>query len=440
MQPYYDLIVVGGGPAGIGAAFSASKLGLKTALIERHNMLGGNWTNSYVLSILGIYTYSGKTKIVGGIADEIVENLKKNKGTNGKIGNFIPFRPEEMKLTLNDMAMKLNIDVYYSALVTGASVEDKTINKIEFTGKNGKNILKGKVFIDASGDADLVYLIKNGVMSGNGKSGVHQEATLPFIIGNINEDKIIKYALEHPDEISVVLDENKNLSRIRIQPKLVVKAEKEKKLYLPHSNNEFLFNTGRRGEFVCNATHVAVTNFSSSKIIAEEIENARIQVLSSFEFLKENIVGFEDAFLIGSAPYIGLRETRRAIGEYVLKKEDVLNNKKFNDVIARCGHPVEVHDLKKGVYYIHLNGGDDSWYEIPYKAIVVKGIKNLFAVGRCLSADFIAQASARVSGTSLAMGQAAATAAYLIIKYDESAIDININELQELLKKNGALI
>jgi hypothetical protein len=440
MQSSYDIIVVGGGPAGIGAAFSAAKLGLKTALIERHNMLGGNWTNSYVLSILGIYTYSGKTKIVGGIADEIIENLKKNGGTNGKVGNFIPFRPEEMKLILNDMAMKLNIDVYYSALVTGVFIEDKTISKIEFTGKNGKNILKGKVFIDASGDADLVYLIRNGIMSGNGKSRIHQEATLPFIIENINEEEVIKYAEEHPDEISVVIDENKNLSRIRIQPKLVVKAEKEKKLYLPHSNNEFLFNTSRNGEFVCNAVHVAVTDFSNSKIIAEEMENARMQIVSSFEFLKKNIIGFEDSFLIASASYLGLRETRRAIGEYILKKEDVLNNKRFDDVIARCGHPVEVHDTKKGVYYIHLNGGDDSWYEIPYRAIVVKNIKNLFAVGRCLSAEFIAQASARVSGTSLAMGQAAATASYLMIKYNKGARDIDIKELQELLKKNGALI
>jgi len=436
----YDVVVIGGGPAGIGAAFSAAKMGLKTALIERHTSLGGNWTNGYVLSILGIYTYSGNTKIVGGIVDEIVENLKKNGGTKGKVGNFVPFRPEEMKLTLNDMSMKLNIDVYYSALVTGAIVEDDTVKEIEFTGKNGKNKLNGKIFVDASGDADVVHLIKNGVKIGNEKEGIHQEATLPFRIGNVNEEEIIQQAKEHPDEISVVLDKDNNLSRIRIQPKLVVKAEKEEKLYLPHSNNEFLFNVSIKGEFVCNATHVNVTDFSSSKIIAEEIENARKQVFSSFKFLKENIKGFEKSILIDSAPYIGLRETRRAIGEYILKEDDVLNNRKFDDVIARCGHPAEVHDPKKGVYYIHLNEGDDSWYEIPYRAIVVKNIKNLFAVGRCLSAEFIAQASARVSGTALAMGQAAASAAYLMLKYNKNALEIDIKELQTLLRKNGAII
>ncbi|MGC8572173.1 MAG: FAD-dependent oxidoreductase [Candidatus Micrarchaeia archaeon] len=436
----YDVVVIGGGPAGIGAAFSAAELGLSTALIERHNMLGGNWTNGYVLSILGIYTYSGNTKIVGGIADKVVEQLKNHKGTNGKVGNFIPFRPDEMKLTLNEMAEKLNIKIYYSALVNNVYMKDNIIESVEFIGKNGVNKIKGKVFIDASGDADLAHILHNGVMVGNGKEEIHQEATLPFRISNIDESKVIKHAKEHPDEISVTLDDQGKLSRIRILQKLVVKAIKEKKLYLPHTNNEFLFNTCKQGEFVCNATHVNVTNFADSRIIAEEIENARKQVISSLNFLIENIEGFENAYLIDSAPYIGLRETRRAIGEYILKKDEVVGNARFEDKIARCGHPIEIHDLKKGVYYIHLNNGDDSYYEIPYRSIVIKNIKNAFVVGRCLSAEFEAQASARVSGTSMAMGQAAATAAYLMIKQNKYSLEINIKELQELLKKNGAIL
>ncbi len=440
MNSNYNVVVVGGGPAGIGAAFSAAKLGLSTAIIERHNMLGGNWTAGYVLSILGIYTYSGKTKIVGGIADDVIEQLKKNKGTNGRVGNFIPFRPDEMKLTLNEITEKLNIKSYYSALVNSVDIEDNVIKSIEFIGKNGANKINGDVFIDASGDADLAYISHTGVMIGNGREKIHQEATLPFRIANIDESKVRKHANEYPDEITITFDDQGKLSRIRILQKLAVKAIKEKNLYLPHSNNEFLFNTCKQGEFVCNATHVNVTNFADSKIIAEEIENARKQVLSSLNFLIKNIEGFENAYLIDSAPYIGLRETRRAIGEYILKKEEVLNNARFDDKIARCGHPIEIHDSKKGVYYIHSNKGDDSYYEIPYRAIVIKDIKNAFVIGRCLSAEFEAQASARVSGTAMAMGQAAATAAYLMIKQNKSALEININELQKLLKKNGAIL
>ena len=141
----YDVVVCGGGPAGIGAAFSAANLGLRTAIIERHFMLGGNWTNGYVLSVLGMYTYDGKSKIVGGIADEVVEELKKNGGTAGQAGNFVPFRPDEMKLTLDMLAEKKGITVYYGSLVKGAKKEGNRISSVYVSGKSNIEV-KGKFF------------------------------------------------------------------------------------------------------------------------------------------------------------------------------------------------------------------------------------------------------------------------------------------------------
>ncbi len=436
----YDLVVVGGGPAGIGTAFTGAKLGLKVAIIERFNMLGGNWTNGYVLSILGVYTYSGNTKIVGGIVDEIIERLKEINGTKGKIGNFVPFRPDEMKLILDTMAKELNIDVYFSSLVKNVVVKNNRIEKIIISKKGRTKSIKAKVFVDSSGDADLAYISTKQAMIGKEDTHEHQEATLPFRIGGINEKEVIDFAKKNNDLVNVVLDDNGNLSRIKILPKLVEKYKEEQILYLPLANQEFLFNTGREGEFVCNATHVIINDFTDGKEIANAIIDARKQIISSLNFLKKEVPGFENSYLIDSAPFIGIRETRRAIGEYVLTKDDVLNNRRFDDVIARCGHPIEVHDKKKGVYYIYLNGGNDSWYEIPYRAIVVKGIDNLFAVGRCISAEFEAQASARVSGTAIAMGEAAATAAYLMIKKNVKAKEVDIKELQEMLKNQGAII
>jgi len=436
----YDVVVIGGGPAGIGAAFTAAKLGLKVAIVERHNMLGGNWTNGYVLSILGVYTYSGNTKIVGGIVDYIVDQLGKISGTKGRIGNFIPFRPDEMKIVLDILSEELKIDKYYSSIVTGVSIDGNKITSIEITGKNGITRINGSVLIDSSGDSDVVYLAHLGFMSGKIENGVHQDATLPFRIGGVDEKKVIMYSKEHPDEVAVVLDPDGNVSRIRVMAKLVETAKNERALYLPFANSEFLFNTSKRGEFVCNATHVHVNDFTNGNEIAKMISDAREQVLSSFNFLVKYVGGFENAYLIDSAPYIGLRETRRAVGEYVLTKQDVLNNARFEDAIVRCGHPIEIHDPQKGVYYIHLNGGDDSWYEIPYRAIVVKGVKNLFAIGRCISADFEAHASARVTGTALGMGQAAATAALLMIKNGISAQEVDVKELQQLLRSYGAIL
>ncbi|MGC8496039.1 MAG: FAD-dependent oxidoreductase [Candidatus Micrarchaeia archaeon] len=436
----YDLVIIGGGPAGLGAAFTAAKLGLKVAIVERHNMLGGNWTNGYVLSILGVYTYSGNTKIVGGIVDYIVDQLEKTSGTKGKIGNFIPFRPDEMKIVLETLSEELGIDKYYSSMVTGVGAADGWITDLEVTGKNGVTHIKGSVFIDSSGDSDVVYLARLGFMSGNDGNGEHQDATLPFRIGGVEEKRVIMHSKEHPDEIGVVLDQDGNVSRIRVLPKLVETAKKEKELYLPFANSEFLFNTSKRGEFVCNATHVHVGDFTSGAEIAKMIEDARKQILSSLNFLIRHVNGFENAYLVDSAPYIGLRETRRAIGEYILTKADVIGNARFDDAIVRCGHPIEIHDPTKGVYYIHLNGGDDSWYEIPYRAIVVKGAKNLFAIGRCISSEFEAHASARVTGTALGMGQAAATAAMIMVEKGISAQEVDVKELQDRLRSAGAIL
>ena len=438
MENVYDLIVIGGGPAGIGAAFTAAEQKMRVAIIERHSILGGNWTNGYVLSILGVYTYSGKTKIVGGIADKVIERLKHANGTNGKVGNFIPFRPDEMKIALEQMALDLNIDLFYNSLVTGVETVGTAIKGLKITGKNRTKLIYGKAFIDSSGDADIAYLLSLNTFMGNDK-GVHQEATIPFRIGNVNEDKVIEFSKTNPTKIATVISDGR-LSRIRILPELVEKAKNEHMLYLPHANAEFLFNTSRAGEFVCNATHVNVADFSNGNEIAKISSDARMQILSSLNFLVKEIPGFENSYLIDSGSFIGLRETRRATGEYVLTKNDVLNNARFDDVIARCGHPIEVHDPDKGVYYIHLNGGDDSWYEIPYRAIVVKGITNLFAIGRCISSEFEAQASVRVTGTAMSMGQAAAFASMLMIKNNIQAKEVSIKELQALLKAYGAII
>ncbi len=435
----YDIVIVGGGPAGVGAALAAAKNGLRTAIVERHSMLGGNWTSGYVLSILGVYTYDGTTKIVGGIADEVIENLKAYKGTNGQSHNFVPFRPDEMKLSLDSIVKKYGIDVYINSLVTGASVESGMIMGVDVDGKDGLKRIGSKMFVDSSGDADLAYLSTGQVMEGKEGEGWHQEATLPFRLEGVDEKKVIDFANEHKDLVGVVMNGGR-IERLRILPPLVKKAKSERKLYLPDANSEFLFNTMRPGEFVCNATHAKISDFKDALGVSAAMHDLRHQVVSSLNFLIEEVGGFEKAYLMDSAPSIGMRETRRAIGEYVLRREDVLGNKRFDDAIARCGHPLEIHDPVKGVVYEHLRGGDGSWYHIPYGSIVVKGVGNLFAIGRCLSAEFDAQASARVTGTAMAMGHAAAVAASIAIAKSASAKDVPVHELQDKLKAQGAII
>ncbi len=269
----YDLVAVGGGPAGIGATFSAARLGMRAAIVERHGMLGGNWTNAYALSMLGIYTYSGKTKIVGGIADEIIEKLKKAGGTIGKSSNLIPFRPAEMEYVLGEIAKALNVDCYFSSIVTDAKMQGKKVKYIEISGKDGVKRVYGKAFVDASGDADLVYRLHLKYMSGREGKGYHQETTLPFRIGGIKEKEFIRYAKSKKAFASVSLRKNGDIDRLHILKPALDLAKKNGKLYLPYSDNIFMFNTSRRGEMVCNATHAPIGDFTDGKEISSVLED-----------------------------------------------------------------------------------------------------------------------------------------------------------------------
>lgn len=199
-----------------------------------------------------------------------------------------------------------------------------------------------------------------------------------------------------------------------------------------HPDYVFWGNSVRAGEANINATRVAQVDGTDGDSLTRAELEGRAQIATIFDFLKAHVPGFEDAYVISSAPFLGIRETRRIMGEYVLSEEDVLAGREFEDAVLRAAYPIDIHDAKGKGTTFHQVGGDGS-YDIPYRCLVPRGVEGLLVAGRCISTDHAAQGSTRVMVTAMAMGQAAGAAAALCCRQGAMPREINVPALREAL-------
>jgi len=211
----------------------------------------------------------------------------------------------------------------------------------------------------------------------------------------------------------------------------------EEKLF-PYSHHMFWGNSFHKGDVNLNITRVIKYDpTNSDELTRAEIE-ARYQVYRTSEFLKKYVPGFKNAYVVSTSPFIGIRETRRIIGEYVLTEEDVLNGRKFDDAIARSAYPVDVHDPKgTGTVFAQVK---NDYYEIPYRCLLPLTIDNLLVTGRCISSTARAMASARTMITAMCLGQAAGVAAAISSKNGNLPRNENVKEIKEKLIEQGAML
>jgi len=417
-----DVLVVGGGPAGVAAALAAAAQGASVLLVERYGFLGGMGAQG-LESLCGFFaTGNPPPKIVGGIADRVLERLLEwgaycRPSSLGPAASLvIQYNPDALKLVLDDLVHRAGVRLLLHAFVVDALQERDRVVGVVAAGKGGLVSLRADVVVDASGDADVT--VAAGLPYEAAPAGAGQALTTTFRLANVDVERA------------------RAVSRADIRA-LLQEARARGEEGLPAEEGGLTFGVVP-GTVCANATRVHIVDPTDpSALTWAELEGRR-QALAYLRFLRKHVPGYEQAVLAGLGVQIGIRESRRIAGAYRLTREDVLSARRFPDGIARGGWPVEAHIGPTG---IRLEGlAEGAAYDIPFRCLIPAGDPGLIVAGRCLSADLDAQASARVMGTCLAMGQAAGVAAAMAAQGRTSPAAISVEELRDRLRALGAVL
>ncbi|HET6567852.1 MAG TPA: FAD-dependent oxidoreductase [Rhodothermales bacterium] len=415
-----DVLVVGSGSAGSTAAITAARQGARVALVERYGFMGG--TSTQVLdTFYGFYTPGrNPLKVVAGVPDLVVQELQTRgvaltrPNTYGA-GNGITYDPETLKSIWEILAQQAGVRLLYHTFVIDALTENDRVCGAVAVNKGGLVELRARVVIDASGDADVSAAA--GVAFEGPQDGPVQSLTTTFRLFHVDTDRA---QCTKKDELHRLM-----------------RAATEQGYDLPRREGS-VHTTPFPGVMATNMTRIMYVDATDAKqLTAAEIEGRR-QALEYARFLRDFVPGYENAVLAGLSHQIGIRESRRIFGAYRLTRQDVVQARKFEDAIARCGAPIEDHHA----------GGDTRWeylpenetYDIPYRCLLPERVEGLLVAGRCLSADHDAHASVRSMGQCMAMGQAAGAAAVLASEQCLLPREVSIIELQQALRATGAIV
>ncbi|WP_231881846.1 FAD-dependent oxidoreductase [Anaerosporomusa subterranea] len=389
----YDVVIVGGGSAGIAAAVGAAALGAKTLLIERSSFLGGQATNCSIPTYDGFFTRAEPSEqVVGGVGRQIIDKLSMmnacQKPLRSPWGNvMLPVNNEAVKVALDACIEESGADFLLHTRVIGAEVSDGGITAVECVDDGGVFSIKAAAFVDASGECNLTAMARGGFFTPDPAD--MQVGTLLIRFGGVSQGADLR-----PQCF-----------------KTAIASAKASGIGPLSKDSGFVMRVSGSNDVIATLANERVNALDSASLTAAEIA-ARKQARAYLQALRQFLPGFEDAYINQTGPQLGIRETRHAIGEYVITGEDVVQARRHEDAVARGCWPVERHSNAGALaaYEWILN---DSYYDIPLRSLKNKGLSNLWGAGRTVSCDLIAFASVRVMGTAFATGHAAGVAAAL---------------------------
>jgi len=439
-----DVVVCGGGPAGVNAAIAAGRTGAKTVLIERHGFLGGMSTAALVYPWMTFHTTDGK-QVIKGIAQEIIDRLIELNASPGHVRDTVgfvhtitPYHPEIYKVLAMDMLKEAGVTLILHSFVDEAVTEGDRIQAVRLTCKSGKIEIRGRTFVDTTGDADVAFLSGATCAKGRDSDSMTQPMTMKFRMRGVDLAAVKRYMLDHPDEFY----KKTPFAELERLPLTGIMGffKHWKEADLPINRDQVLMFTGPYDdEVLVNTTRVQGLDGTNIYDLTLAEELGRKQALMVAKFMQERLPGFERACLSHIAPQIGVRETRRIDGVYSLQAEDVIEGRRFDDVIARSGYPIDIHDPSgKGVTAAWVKG--DGAYDIPYRCLLPKSMDNLLVGGRCISTSHEALATTRLTPSCMATGQAAGTAAGLAARNGVACADVDVAELQAELRKANVVL
>ena len=441
----YDVIVVGGGPAGICAAIASARQGVKTLLVEQNGFCGGMATAGLVGPFMTCYDSKGEKMIIKGLFEEIVDRLVARdfaihpKDVMGgtaftswiKIGHdhVTPFESEGLKLVLDEMLCEAGVEVlYHTTFLEPVLIENKIVG-IKVASKSGIETIESNVVIDCTGDGDVAYRSGVPFEMGNEELGLIQPATMFYHISNVDSD-----ALEADIEANIDNFYRKDGVNYRSLHWRVTEARENGDWSLDRVSIG-VFRMPKKDEWCVNTSRIMGIDSTDNKSLTKAEFEGRRQVDEITRFFRKYVPGCKDARIKATASHIGIRESRHIKGEYRLTADDLLNAKVPEDSVFIAANSVDVHGRfgPRSNEYVPING---NYYGVPYRSLVPIKIDGLLVAGRCLSADSTAAGAVRVMPPCMAMGQAAGTAAALSIKNNCTVRDLNVKELISVLKEN----
>jgi hypothetical protein len=440
-----DVLVVGGGPAGLGAALAAADAGADVVLVERYGFLGGNATAALVMPWMSFHTrrpqpprlgdvglfptdHGEGEPVVAGKHVEVIDRLIEAGGAvppSASTGYTVPFDPEVFKEVALDLLDGSGVHYLLHAFASGVRTPGRA-GEVVFETKSGPVVVSARVTVDCTGDGDVAAAAGAPYEVGRERDGLVQPMTLMFRLVGYDPSGFGAYVAEHPDQwrsVHGLWD-------------LVEEATEAGDLDLAREDVLF-FGSAHPGEVAVNSTRVSqVFGTDVFDLTRAEVVSHR-QAAQVAAFLRDYVPGFADSYVAQSGVQVGVRETRRILGDHLLTGEDILTARKFDDVIARGTYPVDIHNPNgRGTVLRPVPAGDA--YDVPLRCLLPRDVDDLLTAGRCISGTHEAHSSYRVTPTAMATGQAAGVCAALAAAARCAPRQVEVAAVQAELVRQGA--
>ncbi len=415
-----DVLVCGGGPAGIGAAIRAGRMGVKTMVVESQDCLGG-------VATAGMMSHWGgrsSSKIMVELWDRTREASIKTFGyapenVDGGVasGNWI--HHEAQKIVLNEMALEAGVEILYYTMVCGAVVEDNRLKGVIVENKSGRSVIMAKYVVDATGDGDVAYHAGVPYFKGREGDGKMQPCTLMFKVGGVDYSRAVFLA---------------GFESTYETPKGELQALAKKLLPFP-AGHVLLYRQPTPGTVCCNMTNAIEIDATDGASLTKAVLTCRSQIGPIIDFLHEYVPGYENCWLMSAGSLIGVRETRHFEGEQSLTADDILQAKIYDNwVVRRAYFNFDVHNMSGAsldATGVQKHFKQDKDYSIPFGCILPKKIEGLLLSGRNISGSHLAHSNYRIMSVCMALGEAAGACAALAVKEGkDSCRDVNVKDIQ----------